>query len=261
MLATLRRGHVVSGRDHRWGAVGSVDPSDAGLRDLVRRAVGKLLIGPIKYRSPAGYDAKRFWADRLGRYGGALRGVGHEGLSEEENQRTYQEAGRVLLGAVSAAGVDIARARVLDIGCGPGYFTQLLADAGAGSYMGVDITDVLFPDLRARFPGFGFTQADITTDRLEGRYDVVLMIDVAEHIMTTHSLDAAIENARGVTAPGGIMLIGPSMRRGGRRLFYVHLWSSDDVRQRFPGYVEAEPVRFRNGHLQCFKLPSASEDT
>ena len=55
----------------------------------LRRAASKLLTGPLKYRRGTGYDARRYWSDRFGRYGMSLRGPGNEGLSNDENRRLY----------------------------------------------------------------------------------------------------------------------------------------------------------------------------
>lgn len=234
------------------------DRLDAGPVDFVRRVVQKTILGPVKYRSRGGYDANRFWRDRFRRYGTALRGAGDEGLSEEANRRIYEQAGDILVAFAKDAGADLSSARVLDIGCGPGFFTHVLAEHGVSSYTGLDITDVLFADLGRRFPGFRFLRADITRDRLEGEFDLILMIDVAEHIVGAEALDRAAENVREALVPGGLFLIGPLMERPKRHLFYVHFWALDDLRSRFPGYSEVPPVPFRNGSLIGFRRPASS---
>ena len=231
------------------------DRLGAGPFDFLRRVVQKTVIGPVKYRSKRGYDARRFWNDRFGRYGTSLRGAGDEGLSEEQNRQIYEEAASVLTGYLRDHVGDLASSRVLDIGCGQGFFTQALADQGVRSYTGIDITDVLFPELSRRFPEYRFLQRDVTADPLEGEFDVVLMIDVAEHIVGDELMNAAMANVRRVLAPGKLFVIGPLIDQGRRHLFYVRFWSVDEIRNRFPEYEESSPAAFRNGQLFAFRRP------
>jgi SAM-dependent methyltransferase len=225
--------------------------------DLTKLAVQKLITGRLKYKSDSRFEARRFWDDRFNRYGTSLRGAGMDGLSEEENDRMYQEAARVLLKTFASQGAELATARVLEIGCGPGFYTRLMSANGVRSYVGVDITDVLFPKLKAEFPDFVFIKADVTADQLPGEYDVIFVIDVLEHILTTDALDRALGNVQRVLAPGGLLVIGPSMDRERRHLYYVHFWSVEDVRSRLPDLREEAAVEFRKGYLQSFRPISA----
>ncbi|HEY0250314.1 MAG TPA: methyltransferase domain-containing protein, partial [Kofleriaceae bacterium] len=60
---------------------------------------------------------------------------------------------------------------VLDIGCGTGTTTLLLADR-AGSVTGVDISKPMLAHARSRAPQIEFIEADAATARL-GRYDLM----------------------------------------------------------------------------------------
>jgi 2-polyprenyl-3-methyl-5-hydroxy-6-metoxy-1,4-benzoquinol methylase len=233
-----------------------LDRFGAGTVDLLRRVVFKTVTGPRRYGTEGGYDAQRFWGDRFRKYGTGLRGSGDEGLSESQNQLAYEQAGGVVLDALERNGVDLSSASVLDVGCGPGFFTDLLHSAGVESYTGVDITDQLFGDLQARFPGYRFEQKDVTSGRLEAAYDVVMMIDVAEHIVSTEAFDRCIANLAGAVAPGGLLLVGPLLDRGTRHLFYVRFWSTKDVLDRVPGFEHLEDVPFRNGTLTALRRPA-----
>jgi SAM-dependent methyltransferase len=230
-----------------------LDRFGAGPIDLLRRVVFKTVTGPRRYGTENGYDAQRFWADRFRKYGTGLRGSGDEGLSEAQNRLGYEQAGAVILDAMEKRGVALSSAAVLDVGCGPGFFTELLHSAGVGSYTGVDITDQLFADLRARFPDYRFEQKDVTSGGVEDTYDVVMMIDVAEHIVSTEAFDRCIANLAKAVAPGGLLLIGPLLDRGGQHLFYVRFWSTMDVLERLPSFEHLEDVPFRNGMLTAFR--------
>ncbi|HYT80300.1 MAG TPA: class I SAM-dependent methyltransferase [Actinomycetota bacterium] len=234
--------------------MGIIDRFSAGPVDLVRRLLHKTVIGPIKYRSSSGgYDAERYWRDRLQRYGISLRASGHEGWSEEDNRSGYEIAAQTLIEAERDAGVDLSTARVVEIGCGPGFYARLHRDLGVTSYTGVDVTDVLFQQLREGLPEYRFLQADVTRDRLEVEGDIVLMIDVAHHIVTDEAMNSAMENVKRVLAPGGVFLVGPLMSRERSHLFYVRFWSEEEIRSRFPGFEQLRPVHFRGGTLLGFR--------
>lgn len=235
-----------------------MSPSSPGPLDALRRVVHKAVVGPIKYLSRDGYDARRFWRDRFRRHGASFRGPGDDKLSEEGNRRVYEQAKVVLIDYAERAGADLRSARTLDIGCGPGFFTEALAERGVAPYTGLDITDVLFSDLSSRFPDYRFLRRDITRDRVDGEFDVILMIDVAEHIVSAEALNGALENVRRALAPGGLFLVGPLMERTRRRLFYVRHWAMDEVGDRFHGYTRIPPVPFRNGHLVGVRKPSGA---
>jgi len=215
----------------------------------------KLLIAPLKYRSGNGYDARRYWQDRFERYGFSLKGVGDEGLSEAENEKMYKEAGRVFLDMCRREGVDFSSARVLEIGCGNGFYTGLLAGQGVSRYTGVDITDVFFPELRKRHPGFEFRRLDVTADKLDGEFDLVVMIDVIEHITEADKLRAALEQVKTCLAAGGVFVVAPVLERGRRSLFYVRFWGREDIQKSFGGCSQGESVPFRYSRMLAIRKP------
>ena len=226
---------------------------------FTRRALFKAIIGPIKYRERDGYNAARYWHDRFTRYGLSPRGAGDESLSQEENSRMYEEAARVFTRVCRRKGVDFENVSVLDIGCGNGFYTGLLRDLGVADYVGIDITDVLFAELIKRFPKFSFIKKDITTDTIDGSYNLIVMIDVIEHIVTEAKLSFAMENIKNSLAANGIFAVSPIMDVSKRHLFYNRLWSFEDIQQRFTGYELPELVPFRGNQLLTIRKPPASE--
>ena len=221
----------------------------------IARGLNKQFLAPRRYTRGGGYDAARYWSDRFTRYRGSLKGAGDEGLSEKENRRRYEEAARVFVEFCRSEGVDLPAARVLEVGCGSGYYTELLANLGVSSYVGFDITDVLFPELRDRFPEFDFEQGDITADKVAGTFDLIVLIDVIEHIVEDEKLSSAMEHLKGALAPGGVLVLAPVTQRPTHHLFYVRLWSLEEVCERFPGYVVGEPEPFRAGGIVAIRKP------
>jgi SAM-dependent methyltransferase len=217
------------------------------------RGIQKTLIAPRRYGRDRGYDARMYWQDRFSRHGESLRGPGDEGLSEAENRRMYAEAGRVFLDVCATEGVDLKAARVLEVGCGTGFYTALLHNAGVMSYVGVDITDVCFPSLQERFQGYKFAMRDITTNGVEGTFDLVVMIDVIEHIVEVEELAAAMRHVRRALAHDGVLILGPVYAASERHLFYVRFWSLDDMLRCLPGLQVSAAREFRTGTMLALR--------
>lgn len=71
--------------------------------------------------------------------------------------------------------------RILDLGCGRGWLTEILSKYG--NVLGVDLSTnaakILHPHLK-------FKQLDIISDKIEGNYDVVVSSEVIEHLTLEH---------------------------------------------------------------------------
>lgn len=204
------------------------------------RACYKLLIAPRRYAIGDDYDAARYWEDRFRKKGPSLRSVGDEGMSEAEIGEAYASQAREIFGMLERARVGFSQARLLEIGCGNGYYAELLRKRGLTQYKGFDITDAFFPILRQKFPGFEYVRGDITADRVAGEFDVVLMIDVVEHIVTEVKLMSALANVSAMTAKGGVLALAPVAPRGRRSLFYVRFWMEEDVLRGLPDFQVLE---------------------
>jgi ubiquinone/menaquinone biosynthesis C-methylase UbiE len=59
---------------------------------------------------------------------------------------------RDLLSALDDAGVTLAGARVLDVGCGSGYFLHRLSEYGAGECHGIDLLESRIETARRQYP-------------------------------------------------------------------------------------------------------------
>ncbi|MFB2833645.1 class I SAM-dependent methyltransferase [Floridanema evergladense] len=217
------------------------------------RGLSKVIVGPMIYGQKDDYDAQRYWRDRFSKYGDSLKGPGHEGMSEQENQKAYQTAAQIFINTCLNSGIDLANARILEIGCGTGFYTETLANLGAKNYLGLDITDVLFPKLKQKFPHFQFIKKDITTDAISGEFDLIVMIDVIEHIVKEEKLSFAMQTIKNCLSKEGIFLIAPLTEMKKRELFYVNFWSIEDLKLRFVNWNFGESIPFRNGLLFCIK--------
>ncbi len=220
------------------------------------RIFWKLFVGPFKYRGKGSYDAEKYWRDRHHTYSTGYRGSGNEALSEEENERLYQENVTRFRAICAEHGITLGSGtRLLEIGCGNGVYTRVCRETGVTDYTGIDITDELFAALGDQYPGYRFVKADATgTMDLDPGYDAILMIDVIEHIVAPEKLAGAMANARRLLNPGGVFLVSPVMDSSRKRMFYVRSWSEPDLVQHFPGWrVERTP--FRDGRMLILRPP------
>lgn len=73
---------------------------------------------------------------------------------------------------------------ILDIGCGPGQFSQYLYDKGFRNYTGVDFSDFCVRMAKRRSPNYRFVVADIIKDKPVdfSLFDCVLILETLEHI-------------------------------------------------------------------------------
>lgn len=228
--------------------------SKIGVVSLLLRGLYKITIGRMKYGRRDGYDAKNYWRDRFLRYGDSLKGSGDEGLSVEDNQQMYDEAAEIFVNWWNNERMNSRQnIRVLEIGCGTGFYTEILYNLGVTSYLGVDITDVLFHSYTKKFPGFQFSMSDITKDEISGQYDIVVMIDVIEHIVNKNDLVFAIKNVKSVLAKDGYFLVSPISQKRKRHFFYLHTWTLEDLQPLFVGYKFSPLIPFRDNSLLVIK--------
>lgn len=200
---------------------------------FIKRAFYKTIIGPLKYQKKDDYKAEEYWRNRFSKYGLSLRGSGDEGLSEEENKKNYSKLAISLENLLSEENFDYQSIKVLDIGCGTGFFTKFLYNSGVKNYVGIDITNVLFPQLKERFTDYVFLKKDISTEKIEEKYDLIIMIDIIEHIVKKSKFTFAMENINHSLSENGVFVIAPVMKKNKKHLFYLKSWSQKDILQNF----------------------------
>jgi SAM-dependent methyltransferase len=96
--------------------------------------------------------------------------------------------------------------RVLDVGCGTGFWTAYYIARGA-HVTGVDIAQVSVDRLAARHPEQRFVRADVSEGVPGGPYDLVNAFDVLYHITDDARWQAALRHLAAAVAPGGLLLV------------------------------------------------------
>ena len=160
------------------------------------------------------YRPQEFWEQRLAEQFD-LRGTGETGLSLAYNRACYVLRAEVLTRALARSGVSPSGARVLDVGCGTGFWTEYYAARGA-HYTGVDIAQVSVDRLAARYPAQRFLRADVSDGVPAGPYDLVNVFDVLYHVTDDARWEAALRHLAGAVAPGGLLLVTDVFAERGR---------------------------------------------
>ncbi len=151
------------------------------------------------------YRPQEFWEQRLSEQFD-LRGTGETTMSAAYNRACYELRLDVLDAALARAGVDPRGRRVLDVGCGTGFWTNYYLRRGA-SYTGLDIARTSVERLRERWPNATFVQCDVSEAELPGTYQIVNVFDVLYHITDDARFDAALTRLARAVEPGGILLL------------------------------------------------------
>jgi SAM-dependent methyltransferase len=98
-----------------------------------------------------------------------------------------------------------AAARILDAGCGNGYFvSRLQAFFPAKQYCGVDISRELIAAAAQRYPTIALSASDIAGYRSREGFDVIVMRFLVQHL---RDFGAVLDAAGRLLRPGGRLLI------------------------------------------------------
>lgn len=146
---------------------------------------------------------------------GTRVGLVHEHQRFDDEAATWDEdpghekRQRAVASAIKAA-VDLTpRMSALDVGGGTGRLSILLADL-VGSVVVTDPSAGMVQVARQRIEAAGLSdrmravQADLTTDRLDGAYDVAWSSMALHHV---HDLDGLLRSVAGLLDPGGRLAI------------------------------------------------------
>ena len=101
-------------------------------------------------------------------------------------------------------------ARVLDLGCGPGFYTQRLAALGHRC-IGIDIAPAAIAHARlqadAIAPQPRYLRADFTTLVLQEQFDLAMIIHGELNTLTRDEAASVLRRIRGSLEPGGRVLL------------------------------------------------------
>lgn len=156
----------------------------------------------------APYDPSSFWEARL-RAHFDLTGAGFRGIGKPFNKALYRQREIVLGRVLRRARIQVAGARIVELGPGTGFYVDLWRRRAAAGVIGLDITEVATERLSAAFPEFSFLCADIT-ERWpveDDSADLVTAFDVLFHVVDDARFEAALAEAARVLRSGGHLLV------------------------------------------------------
>ena len=106
----------------------------------------------------------------------------------------------------------IDQLRVLDIGCGSGFYTAYWAAEGVQNYFGIDISSLTIKHLSSEYPDYTFINADITAADIPaiedlGSFDVVTVFDVFYHIVDDRQFSNAVGHIGDFSGRSGCVFV------------------------------------------------------
>jgi 2-polyprenyl-3-methyl-5-hydroxy-6-metoxy-1,4-benzoquinol methylase len=157
------------------------------------------------------YLPAEYWEDRARRFalaGDGLAAVCSYGMPGFYN-RLIDFCQRRALGPWLQAGPGT---RVLDVGCGVGRWSRLLASRGA-SVTGVDLSPTMIAEAERRAATAGLTDRcrfvvqDSAALEVGGSFDLILCVTMLQHILDIGALRSALQRMARHLAPGGRLVI------------------------------------------------------
>jgi SAM-dependent methyltransferase len=161
--------------------------------------------------APSLYCPHRYWEERALRFAGerdGLAAVCAYGMPEFYNRAIHLEQRLALAPWLKVA----AGARVLDVGCGVGRWSRLLAARGA-KVLGVDLSPTMIVQAQQRAAAEGlaercrFRVQDLSHLDVGEQFDLVLGVTVLQHILDPGAVRAALAAMTAHLAPGGRMIL------------------------------------------------------
>lgn len=208
-----------------------------------------MIFEPIRYGVGKHYQAEKYWHDRFKKFGMSLQASGNRQKTEEENEIFYRATTQSFLAILEQERIVLPECRILDIGCGSGYYTRFCHQQGVVQYTGIDVTDVLFPELQRAFPNYGFIKQNLTCEPIRGVYDCILMFDVIEHIADAASLAYTIHSILDALSETGVFILAPVMDQALVKLSYVRYWTMQEIESVLAGYRITTSMPFPDGTI------------
>jgi 2-polyprenyl-3-methyl-5-hydroxy-6-metoxy-1,4-benzoquinol methylase len=149
--------------------------------------------------------------------------------------------------------------RVLDAGCGVGWGSKLILEAGAAKVVGVDISAEAIESCRRRVPEVDFREGDLQQLPLDDdAFDVVVCFEALEHTSDTgRTLD---ELAR-VLAPGGILFVSspnPRVYPAGNP-FHLHEMPPEELRAAVAQRFRQVRIFLQHQYISSLLHPDAEQ--
>ena len=215
------------------------------------------------------FDQAAYWRDRVSGITG-LGAVGHRALGVTYNQWIYQRRIDVLNDLCDQDLSIVPQTRLLDLGCGTGFYVPFWQSQGVRCLVGVDVSAQNVSALRQLFPQCRFFEADLAQSNRAciGEFEIITLFDVLYHLVDDNAAAAALGFASRHLAVDGRLLIfdqllgrSYSLRKHvkfrGREEFKDMLGAHGlQIEREVPLFFLLEPPIFGNRLIDCLVASS-----
>jgi 2-polyprenyl-3-methyl-5-hydroxy-6-metoxy-1,4-benzoquinol methylase len=225
--------------------------------------------------APDYYLPSNYWEDRARRFaaqGSGLAAVCSYGMPEFYNRMIHCCQHLALDPWLNIT----PGTRVLDVGCGVGRWSSLLAARGA-VVTGMDLSPTMIAEANRRAAANGvadrcrFLVQDLAQLDAGEKFDLVLGVTVLQHILDADSLHSAVQRMSDHLAPGGRMVLleaapariakhcDTTVFRARQRSVYLDLFSQVGLELRAISGVDPAPFKtWLLPHLRRLRRPLAT---
>jgi ubiquinone/menaquinone biosynthesis C-methylase UbiE len=154
-----------------------------------------------------------------------------------------QELESALLAAIAAAGVPLAGARALEVGCGSGYYLNRLLDYGAATGAGIDLVEDRIATARERYPRLELVAGDASAlPWPDASFGLVTQFTCLSSVLDRDVRAAIAAEMWRVVAPGGAIVSSDIRPPHGPLRAYRRLGGLLARSRSLPPGAAAEPV-------------------
>jgi len=203
------------------------------------------------WRQAGGYyrDPNSYWEARHDEHRDSLQGPGCIRLDEEANRDDYQAKWDRLRLVLEREVQDGAR-RILDAGCGTGWFTRRVAKLGFVEVDAVDFSTTAAEIAQRNAPTSRVRVGELTEITSAQPYDVVMCIDVLFHVVDDATWARSVNNLAALASRRGALVIQDSYNETGSQQ------PADHVRFRSLPTYQRELREWRLEAYNTYVLPN-----
>ncbi len=161
--------------------------------------------------APQPYQPAAYWEERARRF--AADGEGLAAVCSYGMPRFYNRFIHFCQRRALAPWLRVTEGtRVLDVGCGVGRWSRLLASRGA-EVTGVDLSPTMIAEAERRARACGvasrcrFLVQDSSVLDVEGPFDLILCVTMLQHMLDVGALRSALQRIALQLAPGGRLVV------------------------------------------------------
>jgi 2-polyprenyl-3-methyl-5-hydroxy-6-metoxy-1,4-benzoquinol methylase len=149
---------------------------------------------------------------------------------------------------------DLKGKNVLDAGCGDGWYTAKIKEAGAEVVQGIDYSEKAIEFAKIIVSGATFKNESITSIQVEDNYfDVIFSFQVLEHIPPGNLDEAIKEISRTLSQDGQFIFSVPSKKRPMSTAHYQH-FDEEGINRMVGKYFKVEKIVGQEGYTPVLKV-------